>query len=408
MVGTSANHRRNSTGGNSSAEINKFSSELNSRLSREFDEMMSRVKTQIQRAISDAISGQILPQIQSVLNAGSRQLTQNRWNVPSERPGMSSEETYGEKTKKTNRSEQHVDHQSGSQPNLRAYDMVTGDNESSIDVPEFLTGRITSRNHLHSSHDDLDPLLDTTIPAQERTVQAPELDPINWLADVLTSMQNRPTAQQLTIRPVNSNTMTFNGKSEKFELFEDLFHTTIKLQPEMSEQMKISHFHSLLRKNALQTFRNISTANRQTLEDVLVIFRRKYVKPESQATAKHKWHRLVFDPNTTKLPDSLEELNQGAEKAFGDNAQKMIDSLLYAKLPPKLKRSVNTARLKIGSYVEIVAHLERELELNALEESDDLPMATMTSSSTKPKTPLSTGQLSDITCNYCKEKGRMV
>ena len=121
--GTSANHGRNSTGGNSSAEIIKLSSELNSRLSRELDEMMSSVNTQIQRAISDAIGGQILPQIQSVLNAGSGQLTQNKWNVPSEKPGMSSEDTYGEKTKKTKRSEQHVDHQIGSQPNLRAYDI---------------------------------------------------------------------------------------------------------------------------------------------------------------------------------------------------------------------------------------------------------------------------------------------
>ena len=178
----------------------------------------------------------------------------------------------------------------------------------------------------------------------------------------------------------------------------------IKMQPEMTEQMKINHFHSLLRKNAPQTFRKISSANRQTLEDVLVVFRRKYVKPESQATAKHKWHRLVFDPKTMKLPDFLEELIQRAEKAFGDHAQKMIDSLLYAKLPPKLKRSVSMARLENGSYDEIVAHLERELELNALEESDDLPMAIMISSSAKHKTPLSTGQMSDITCNYCKEK----
>ena len=98
----------------------------------------------------------------------------------------------------------------------------------------------------------------------------------------------------------------------------------IKMQPEMSEQMKINHFHSLLRKKALQTFGNISTAYRQTLEDILVIFRQKYVKPESQATAKHKWHCLVFDPNMMKLPDFLEELNQGAEKAFGDNAQKLL------------------------------------------------------------------------------------
>ena len=161
----------------------------------------------------------------------------------------------------------------------------------------------------------------------------------------------------------------------------------------------------------MQTFRNISTADRQTLENVLIIFRRKYVKPESQATAKHKWHRLVFDPNTTKLPDFLEEVNQSAEKAFGDNAQKMIDSLLYAKLQPKLKRSVNIAGLENGSYDEIVARLERQLELNALEESDDLPMASMTSSTTKAKkakTVPSNVQMSDITCNYCKEKGHMV
>ena len=89
--GTSANHCQNSTGGNSSAEINRLSSEFNSRLSRELDEMMSSVNTQIQRAISVEISGQILPQIQSVLNAGSGQTTLNKWNVPSERPGMNPE-----------------------------------------------------------------------------------------------------------------------------------------------------------------------------------------------------------------------------------------------------------------------------------------------------------------------------
>ena len=55
-----------------------------------------------------------------------------------------------------------------------------------------------------------------------------------------------------------------------------------------------------------------------------------------------------------------------------------------------------------------IAQLERELELNALEESDDLPMATMTSSSSKTKTPLFTEQTSDITCIFCKEKGHMV
>ena len=47
-------------------------------------------------------------------------------SVRAERPDVNSEETYGEKAKKSNKSEQRFDYQNGSQPNLRAYDMVTG------------------------------------------------------------------------------------------------------------------------------------------------------------------------------------------------------------------------------------------------------------------------------------------
>ena len=57
-----------------------------------------------------------------------------------------------------------------------------------------------------------------------------------------------------------------------------------------------------------------------------------------------------------KLPDFLNELNQGAEKAFGEKTISMIDSLLYVKLPRKLKRSVTMGRLESGTYEETVAH----------------------------------------------------
>ena len=84
----------------------------------------------------------------------------------------------------------------------------------------------------------------------------------------------------------------------------------------------------------------------------------------------------------------------------------MIDSFLYANRPPKLKLSVNMARLDNGSYDEIVAHLESELELSAVEESVDFPKATMTSSTFKPKNLLFIVLVTDIDCNYCKEKGQ--
>ena len=111
---------------------------------------------------------------------------------------------------------------------------------------------------------------------------------------------------------------------------------------------------------------------------MIIVFRRKYVKPESQATAKHKWHKLTFDPNTKSLSDFIEELNECAERAFGDNAQHKIDSLLYAKLLPDLKRSLNLAYLENGTYDQIVAYLERELKLSGLENDGELTVPTMT------------------------------
>ena len=99
--GNSADPGQNATSANSNAEINRLSSELNSRLSREMDEVMSSVNTHIMRAISDAISNQILPQLQNVLGARSGHVTQNRWNVPAERPEINPEDYRSEKLKTT-------------------------------------------------------------------------------------------------------------------------------------------------------------------------------------------------------------------------------------------------------------------------------------------------------------------
>ena len=68
--GISAYFDCNSATANSSAEINRLSSELNSRISREMDEMMNSVSVQILRAINGAISNQVLPQIQNAIKGG--------------------------------------------------------------------------------------------------------------------------------------------------------------------------------------------------------------------------------------------------------------------------------------------------------------------------------------------------
>ena len=108
----------------------------------------------------------------------------------------------------------------------------------------------------------------------------------------------------------------FDGKSEKFELFEDLFQTSLKIHNQLTQEDKINYFHSLMRGDALQTFKNITTPNRENLGEILTVFRRKYVKPLSMATAKHKFQRVDFNPANQKLIDFLDELQKLAEDAF--------------------------------------------------------------------------------------------
>ena len=70
------------------------------------DEMMNSVSVWIQRANNGAISNQVLPQIQNAIKAGSGQMTENGWDVPSERPQINSEDLRSEKVRNDLRTEQ--------------------------------------------------------------------------------------------------------------------------------------------------------------------------------------------------------------------------------------------------------------------------------------------------------------
>ena len=216
------------------------------------------------------------------------------------------------------------------------YHMVTGANRQ---LHRESSQNPQSLNNTTGSHADQNATTSTTAP----------LDPVNQIALAIEKFAKQ-NPQPTLFHP--KNTLTFNGKNEKnekFEYFEDLFHTTLRMQPNLTEDMKINHFHAHLRGLALKTFKNIQRTSATTLEDILKVFRRKYVKPESSASAKHRFNRLFFDPENQKLPDFLEELKESAEKAFGVNAHQMIENLLYAKMPPHLKKSINQAYLENGT-----------------------------------------------------------
>ena len=174
----------------------------------------------------------------------------------------------------------------------------------------------------------------------------------------------------------------------------------MKIHNQLTEDDKRNYFHSLMCGDALHTFKNITSPNRENLGEILTLFRRKYVKPQSIATAKHKFQRLVFNPANQKLIDFLDELLKLAKDAFGGAAQAIIEQFIYAKMPPHREKSINQAHLENGTYEQIVSHLERELELNGLETPDKMAKNTVTQ-----QAPQQNSNKPRPTYHHCKEPG---
>ena len=190
----------------------------------------------------------------------------------------------------------------------------------------------------------------------------------------------------------------FNGKSEKFHLFEDRFQTSVKIHIQLTEVDRINYFHSLMRGDALQTFENIDGPTRENLTEILAVYRRKYVKLQSMATAKHKFQNFVFNPANQKLVDFLDELQKLVKDAFRIAAHAIIEQFIYAKMPPPLNKSINQAHLGNGTYKQVVTHLERELELKALEAPDELQTNTVSHN-----TANANADRTKPTCHYFKK-----
>ena len=160
--------------------------------------------------------------------------------------------------------EKHFDRQT------HTHHMVTGQTAQTNQIPEFLTGRVlTPRNPPSHQYQNLSTQIsqDNNLPMVEQTPRNQNSDANNSiirLADAIAGIGTQQRPQTATkLKPVSTNTITFDGEHEKFELFEDLFNTMLKLQPEMTEAMKKNHFHAHLRKEALQTIGNISATNKK-------------------------------------------------------------------------------------------------------------------------------------------------
>ena len=107
------------------------------------------------------------------------------------------------------------------------------------------------------------------------TIEADQiLLPLQQLADNNNSANFHIKLNKISKLPKSLTTTmpTFDGRSEKSELFEDLFQSSLKLHNQLTEEDRSNYFHSLMKGDALQTFKNINGPTRENLGEILTVF----------------------------------------------------------------------------------------------------------------------------------------
>ena len=283
---------------------------FNERIDREMSNIVDTVEDRIQNAILTAIENIVAPKIELAIrsinassgrdatsvsinserrervginasfeNASKNNDTLDASNVNDETRHNNPDEVSQLSVPETPFDRQARTHHMVTEPSNPNHHTVTGQTARTNQFPEFFTGRIVTPPSHQYQNLSTQVSQDNNLPVVEQTPRNQNLDAnnyINRLADAIAGIATQQRPQAATrLKPVSTNTIIFDGKNEKLELFEDLFHTMLKMQPEMTQAMKINHFHAHLRNEALQTFRNISALNKKTFDDVLIVFRRK-------------------------------------------------------------------------------------------------------------------------------------
>ena len=150
------------------------------------------------------------------------------------------------------------------------YDMVTGATETNRNRHDIVTGatqQIGNCHDLTGVHEEVtycSPSTSSGKQKKNRSTSQPQFrsenSPATIEADqILLALQqlannNNSANFQNNINRISklpkslTTTMpTFDGKSEKFELFEDLFQTSLKIHNQLTEDDRINYFHSLMR-----------------------------------------------------------------------------------------------------------------------------------------------------------------
>ena len=133
------------------------------------------------------------------------------------------------------------------------HDMVTGVHEEVTYCSPGTSSRKQNKNQSTSQPQFRSEITPATIEADQILLALQQLANNNSSNFLNNINRNSNLPKSLT-----TTMPTFDGKSEKFELFQDLFQTSLKIHNQLTFENKMNYFHSLKNGDALQTFKNIT------------------------------------------------------------------------------------------------------------------------------------------------------
>ena len=125
-------------------------------------------------------------------------------------------------------------------------------------IPEFLTERKpTPCNPETHQHQNLSTQISPhnifgIVEQAAKNVNSETKELTNRLVEVIAGIatKQRPLAATM-LKPVSTVIFFFDGKNENFELFDELYHSMLKMLPEMIESKKFNHFKCTFTKRSI-------------------------------------------------------------------------------------------------------------------------------------------------------------
>ena len=186
------------------------------------------------------------------------------------------------------------------------------------------------------------------------------LDP--QMGEVMTEIQHlRTTMTDGVIQPKILQTLVplFRGNREKYNEFEHLLKN--HLRPHMHklmEEQKLNYFQCLLRDDAIDFWQTLKITTETTLTEILQEFSKEYAKEDLKEVSKYKFDQMRYDPTTESFADFLTKFKKLAKQAYGDKANDIAETFLFAKLPIQIQNELAMAGKHDATSEEIKTRAE--------------------------------------------------